>query len=307
MTPIIEVKNIKKRFKKQLVLDSVSIEVQPGSIYALLGANGAGKSTLLKIITGLLDSDQGNVLVNNLTVTKDLRQVQQLFSFSAQTSSVDDILTGYENLVLIAKLRHVAHPKQLALDLLAQFKLTDAAKKRVADYSGGMRRRLDLAMSLVGNPEILFLDEPTTGLDPSSRNDLWQTIRELKSQGKTIFLTTQYLEEADQLADKIGFLGEGKIIATGTPSEMKHLAGSEKLQLIFLTSEQLAQAQTLLTDFKVQLIDEVSINVELPDSMQSVLKILHLLSTNEIEPNTFQVTSPTLDDVFLKLTKGASL
>ncbi|MDV7720001.1 ATP-binding cassette domain-containing protein [Pediococcus ethanolidurans] len=305
MTPVIEVKNVKKSFKKQLVLDSVSIEVQPGSIYALLGANGAGKSTLLKIITGLLDSDQGNVLVNKLTVTKNLRQIQRLFSFSAQTSSVDDILTGYENLVLIAKLRHVANPKQLALDLLTQFKLTDAANKRVADYSGGMRRRLDLAMSLVGNPEILFLDEPTTGLDPSSRNDLWQTIRDLKSQGKTIFLTTQYLEEADQLADKIGFLSEGKIIATGTPSEMKHLAGSEKLQLSFLTSEQLVRAQTLITDFTVQPIGEVSINVELPDSMQSVLKILHLLSTNEIEPNTFQVTSPTLDDVFLKLTKGA--
>ncbi|WP_427910807.1 ATP-binding cassette domain-containing protein [Pediococcus parvulus] len=305
MTPIITVDNVQKSFKKQLVLDNITLEVQPGNIYALLGANGAGKSTLLKIITGLLNSDQGTVRVNDFDVNKQLRQIQRLFSFSAQTSSVDDILTGYENLALIAKLRHVANPNQTATDLLAQFKLTEAAKKRVADYSGGMRRRLDLAMSLVGNPEILFLDEPTTGLDPSSRNDLWQTIRDLKAQGKTIFLTTQYLEEADQLADQVGFLRDGKIIATGTPQEMKHLAGPEKLTLTFLTSGQLAQVLPLLHDFAVQTLDDVSISVELPESISTVLEILNRLTVHKLKPTTFQVTTPSLDDVFLKLTKGA--
>ncbi|MDV7693986.1 ABC transporter ATP-binding protein [Pediococcus parvulus] len=305
MTPIITVDNVQKSFKKQLVLDNITLEVQPGNIYALLGDNGAGKSTLLKIITGLLNSDQGTVRVNDFDVNKQLRQIQRLFSFSAQTSSVDDILTGYENLALIAKLRHVANPNQTATDLLAQFKLTEAAKKRVADYSGGMRRRLDLAMSLVGNPEILFLDEPTTGLDPSSRNDLWQTIRDLKAQGKTIFLTTQYLEEADQLADQVGFLRDGKIIATGTPQEMKHLAGPEKLTLTFLTSDQLAQVLPLLHDFAVQTLDDVSISVELPESISTVLEILNRLTVHKLKPTTFQVTTPSLDDVFLKLTKGA--
>jgi len=297
---MIKVANIQKSFKKQPILRDVSLTVSSGSIYALLGANGAGKSTLLKIIPGLLSSDHGVVSINGLSVDEHLHQIQTLFSFSGQTSSVDDILTGYENLVLIAKLRHIAHPKQVAIDLLTRFKLTEAAKKRAADYSGGMRRRLDLAMSLVGDPQIIFLDEPTTGLDPSSRDDLWQMIRELKAQGKTIFLTTQYLEEADQ----IGFLGNGRIIATGTPQEMKRLAGPEKLELTF-TADKLALVLNLLTDFTIQKIDEISIDVELSNHITSVLDILKILSTNHLDPVSFQIISPTLDDVFLELTKEA--
>lgn len=214
-------------------------------------------------------------------------------------------MTGSENLVLIAKLRHIKQPQQVANDLLAQFKLTAAANKRVADYSGGMRRRLDLAMSLVGDPEILFLDEPTTGLDPASRNDLWQAIRGLKQQGKTIFLTTQYLEEADQLANEIGFLGQGTIIATGTPAEMKHLAGPEKMLLTFVTPDKLQLALPLLKNFQPQTTDEVTMTVVLPNSVTTALEVLSLLTKNDLQPTNFQVTAPTLDDVFLQLTKEA--
>lgn len=305
MPKIITIERIQKQFKEQKVLTGVSLDVTRGSIYALLGANGSGKSTLLKIITGLLDADAGAVTVNQLDVKTDLRKIQRLFSFSAQNSTVDDVLTGSENLVLIAKLRHIKQPQQVANDLLAQFKLTAAANKRVADYSGGMRRRLDLAMSLVGDPEILFLDEPTTGLDPASRNDLWQAIRGLKQQGKTIFLTTQYLEEADQLADEIGFLGQGTIIATGTPAEMKHLAGPEKMLLTFVTPDKLQLALPLLKNFQPQTTDEVTMTVVLPDSVTTALEVLSLLTKNDLQPTNFQVTAPTLDDVFLQLTKEA--
>ncbi|MFD0896395.1 ABC transporter ATP-binding protein [Loigolactobacillus binensis] len=305
MPKIITIDRIQKQFKEQKVLTGVSLDVTRGSIYALLGANGSGKSTLLKIITGLLDADAGAVTVNQLDVKKDLRKIQRLFSFSAQNSTVDDVLTGSENLVLIAKLRHIKQPQQVANDLLAQFKLTAAANKRVADYSGGMRRRLDLAMSLVGDPEILFLDEPTTGLDPASRNDLWQAIRGLKQQGKTIFLTTQYLEEADQLADEIGFLGQGTIIASGTPAEMKHLAGPEKMTLVFTTPTEVNRAVPVLQAFRPQTLDEVTLTVVLTKSVTTSLQILSLLTKNDLQPVSFQVTAPTLDDVFLQLNKEA--
>ncbi len=228
---VLEIKNVKKSFKGNEVLRDVNITVKPGSIFALLGANGAGKSTLLKIVTGLLNSDGGKVIIKDINVADNPTAAQKLFSFSSQNTTVDGILTGYENLHLIAKLRHEHNPRKVAESLLNKFDLTEAKDKAVSHYSVGMRRRLDLAMSLVGNPEIIFLDEPTTGLDPQSRQDLWNTMKEMKSQGKTIFLTTQYLEEADYLADQIGFLGEGKIVPIGTPDEMKRIAGADKLLL----------------------------------------------------------------------------
>lgn len=305
MSTMIEIKQIKKRFKNQSVLKDVTLNVETGSIYALLGANGAGKTTLLKIITGLLKPDSGTVAIAGHEVNKQTRAVQQLFSYSAQASTVDEVLTGLENLTLIAKLRHVKQPKQTALSLLAEFHLTDAANKRVADYSGGMRRRLDLAMSLVGNPQIIFLDEPTTGLDPVSRNDLWDTIRRLKQLGKTIFLTTQYLDEADLLADQIGFLRDGQIIESGTPAAMKRLAGPEKLQLTFIDEQIMQQAISHLSDYETQSIDAVSFTVELPDTVQTVMTILTRLQDAGVKPTSFQVTAPTLDDVFMQLSKGA--
>lgn len=303
MTNIIEVANIQKRFKTKTVLTDVTLSVETGTIYALLGANGSGKTTLLKIITGLLDQDNGTVSISHLEVRQHQQKIQRLFSYSAQASTVDDVLTGHENLKLIAKLRHVSNPNQIAVDLLNEFKPSAAANKRVATYSGGMRRRLDLAMSLVGDPEILFLDEPTTGLDPLSRNDLWETIRKLKKAGKTIFLTTQYLEEADLLADQIGFLKDGRIIETGTPAEMKQLAGPEKLILTFETEQLLHQATSQLVGFDLSPINDVSLSVKLPDTVQTVMDILSILQNAALKPVSFEVTAPTLDDVFMQLTK----
>ncbi len=303
MMPIIDIQNIKKSFKKQTVLEDVSIQVEAGSIYTLLGANGAGKSTLLKIMTGLLNSDGGQVEIDQLSVDKDPREAQKVFSYNAQHASVDEVLSGLENLILIGKLRHVSNPKKVALSLLEQFGLLDAKDKIVSTYSGGMKRRLDLAMSLVGDAKILFLDEPTTGLDPSSRLDLWKVIRNLQNSGKTIFLTTQYLEEADQLADTIGFLKDGKIIATGTPKEMKRLAGENRLHLTF-SPEDLKQAKEVLIDFQPKVLAPELISIELTEEMTTILNILKVLNDHQLEPTDFETIRPTLDDVFVTLTKG---
>lgn len=300
---IIDIREVKKSFKKQAVLKQVTVQVEAGKIYALLGANGAGKSTLLRIITGLLASDGGEVTIKNLSVQKNTKAVQRLFSYNAQQASVDEVLTGYENLLLIGKLRHVKQPKEVALSLLEQFGLSDSKDKSVSAYSGGMKRRLDLAMSLVGDAEILFLDEPTTGLDPSSRFDLWEVIENLKNNGKTIFLTTQYLEEADKLADTIGFLKDGEIIATGTPKEMKRLAGENSLQLTF-DPKDIAKAKEVLADFKPKEINDVLLSVELVEEIKTTLDILKRLSMNQLEPIDFETIRPTLDDVFIALTKG---
>ncbi|PZF91376.1 ABC transporter ATP-binding protein [Listeria ivanovii] len=300
---IIDIQQVKKSFKKQEVLKQVTIQVETGEIYALLGANGAGKSTLLKIVTGLLSSDGGEVTIKNFSVQKNTKAVQRLFSYNAQQASVDEVLTGYENLLLIGKLRHVKRPKEVANSLLEQFGLTDSKDKRVSAYSGGMKRRLDLAMSLVGDAEILFLDEPTTGLDPSSRFELWEVIEKLKNNGKTIFLTTQYLEEADKLADSIGFLKNGEIIATGTPKEMKRLAGENSLQLTF-DPKDITQAKEILAEFDPKQLSDVLLSVELVEEIKTTLEILKKLSLNQLEPLDFETIRPTLDDVFIALTKG---
>ncbi|WP_137597839.1 ABC transporter ATP-binding protein [Paucilactobacillus kaifaensis] len=301
----IVVNGVNKSFKNHHVLAGVDLTVSSGSIYALLGANGSGKSTLLKIITGLHDMDTGEVTVNGLELTRNLRQIRQTFSLNSQTSTTDGVLTGFENLQLIAKLRHLPDPTKVADDLLNQFDLTDARDRRVAAYSGGMQRRLDIAMSLVGEPEILFLDEPTTGLDPKSRNDLWEVILDLKRRGKTIFLTTQYLEEADQLADQIGFLQNGHIVATGTPSEMKKLGGHSRLQLILPNTDAIESAVKLLSDFDISEQEDGSLMVNLDAGVSTSLKVLTLLSTHNIPLSSFQVLAPTLDDTFMQLIKGA--
>ncbi len=301
---VLEIENVKKSFKGNEVLTDVNIIVKQGSIYALLGANGAGKSTLLKIVTGLLNGDGGKVTINNVNVADNPMAAQKLFSFSSQNTTVDGVLTGYENLKLIAKLRHERNPRKVAESLLEKFHLTEARDKGVSNYSGGMRRRLDLAMSLVGNPEIIFLDEPTTGLDPKSRQDLWDTIKEMKSQGKTIFLTTQYLEEADYLADQIGFLREGKIVASGTPDEMKRIAGADKLLLIFNRNQDTKIALKLLESYSPEEKDDCEISIDLTDDITTTLNVLNTLTTEKIELKTFKMISPTLDDVFITLTKG---
>ena len=217
----IQVEDLQKSYKKLDVLKGVSFSVEQGSIFALLGSNGAGKTTIVKILTTLLKQDGGTAIVNGFDVMSKPDHVRQSFSLTGQFAAVDDILTGQENMIMIARLRHLKQPRQVADELLTRLGLTDAANRRVSTYSGGMRRRLDLAMSLVGTPPILFLDEPTNGLDPEARIEVWKMVKELADGGTTVFLTTQYLDEAEQLADHIAILHEGKIIASGTLLELK--------------------------------------------------------------------------------------
>lgn len=228
----IQVKGLQKSYKSLHVLKGVDFEVEKGSIFALLGSNGAGKTTVIKILTTLIKQDSGTVTVNNFDVVAKPDDVRQSISLTGQFAAVDEILTGRENLIMIAKLRHLKNPSPVADDLLNRFGLTDAADRRVSTYSGGMRRRLDIAMSLVGKPQLIFLDEPTTGLDPEARLEVWETVKELAANGTTVFLTTQYLDEAEQLADRIAILHEGRIIANDTLADLKKLFPPAKLEYI---------------------------------------------------------------------------
>ncbi|MCC3372529.1 ABC transporter ATP-binding protein [Cohnella sp. REN36] len=228
----IQVKGLHKSYKQLPVLKGVDFEVEKGSIFALLGSNGAGKTTIVKILTTLLKHDDGVATVGGFDVASKPDHVRQSISLTGQFAAVDEILTGRENLILIAKLRHLKNPRQVADDMLKRFGLTDAADRKASTYSGGMRRRLDIALSLVGNPQIIFLDEPTTGLDPEARIEVWKTVKELADGGTTIFLTTQYLDEAEQLADRIAILHEGRIIANGTLSELKKLFPQAKVEYV---------------------------------------------------------------------------
>ena len=232
MEKAIEVKGLRKSFKDTEVLKGVDFEVEKGSIFALLGSNGAGKTTIVNILATLLKQDSGTAVVNGFDVATKPNNVRQSISLTGQFAAVDGILTGRENLVLIAKLRSISDPAQVADSLLERFGLHDAANRRVGTYSGGMTRRLDIAMSLVGTPPVIFLDEPTTGLDPEGRLEVWKTVKQLADSGVTILLTTQHLEEAEQLANKIAILHDGKIIANGTLDELKKLFPPAKVEYI---------------------------------------------------------------------------
>jgi len=228
----IQVNGLQKSYKQLHVLKGVDFEVKKGSIFALLGSNGAGKTTIVKILTTLLQQDGGTASVNGFDVAAKPDDVRQSISLTGQFAAVDEILTGRENLIMIAKLRHLKNPSPVADDLLKRFGLTDAADRRVSTYSGGMRRRLDIAMSLVGKPQLIFLEEPTTGLDPEARIEVWKTVKELAANGTTVFLTTQYLDEAEQLADRIAILHEGRIIANDTLADLKKLFPPAKVEYI---------------------------------------------------------------------------
>jgi ABC-2 type transport system ATP-binding protein len=228
----IQVNGLQKSYEKLHVLKGVDLEVKKGSIFALLGSNGAGKTTIIKILTTLLKQDSGTAAVNGFDVAAKPDDVRQSISLTGQFAAVDEILTGRENLIMIARLRHIKNLHQIADDLLNRFGLTDAADRAVSTYSGGMRRRLDIAMSLVGKPQLIFLDEPTTGLDPEARLEVWKIVKELAANGTTVFLTTQYLDEAEQLADRIAILHEGRIIANGTLADLKKLFPPAKVEYI---------------------------------------------------------------------------
>lgn len=230
--PAIRVQGMEKSYKDLHVLRGVDFDVAPGTIFALLGSNGAGKTTVVNILSTLLKADAGTASVNGFDVATQAAEVRESISLTGQFAAVDEILSGRENLVLVARLRHLKDPRTIADDLLDRFSLTDAAARKVATYSGGMRRRLDIAMSLIGTPPLIFLDEPTTGLDPQARIEVWQAVKELAGRGTTVLLTTQYLDEAEQLADRIAILHEGRIIVNGTLTELKQLLPPSKVEYV---------------------------------------------------------------------------
>ncbi|HVK28562.1 MAG TPA: ATP-binding cassette domain-containing protein [Nocardioides sp.] len=230
--PAIRVADLRKSYDDQVVLDGVDLTVPAGSVYALLGSNGAGKTTTVRILATLLRADGGTATIAGHDVAAAPVKVRESISLTGQFAAVDEILTGRENLVLVARLRHLGHPGTIADELLRKFDLVDAGGKRVATYSGGMRRRLDIAKSLIGRPPVVFLDEPTTGLDPQARLEVWRTVRELADGGTTVLLTTQYLEEAEQLADRIGILHRGRVIVEGTLADLKALMPPAEVQYV---------------------------------------------------------------------------
>jgi ABC-2 type transport system ATP-binding protein len=230
--PAIHVRGLEKSFKQLKVLRGVDLDVARGSIFALLGSNGAGKTTMVKILSTLLRADTGTVRVNGFDVATQAADVRESISLTGQFAAVDEILSGRENLVLVARLRHLKDAGAIADDLLRRFSLTEAGARRAATYSGGMRRRLDIAMSLIGNPPVIFLDEPTAGLDPEARVEVWQAVKELAAGGTTVLLTTQYLDEAEQLADRIAILHRGRIIVDGTLAELKRLLPPAKVEYV---------------------------------------------------------------------------
>jgi ABC-2 type transport system ATP-binding protein len=230
--PAIQVQGLQKSYRELRVLRGVDFEVARGSIFALLGSNGAGKTTVVKILSTLLKADAGTARVNGFDVAAQGAGVRESISLTGQFAAVDEILSGRENLVLVARLRHLKDPGAIADDLLRRFSLTDAGARRAATYSGGMRRRLDIAMSLIGNPPVIFLDEPTAGLDPEARIEVWQAVRELAEGGTTVLLTTQYLDEAEQLADRIAILHHGRIIVNGTLTELKQLLPPARVEYV---------------------------------------------------------------------------
>jgi ABC-2 type transport system ATP-binding protein len=306
----IAVDRLRKSYKKVDVLKDVSFQVEKASIFALLGSNGAGKTTTINILTTLIKADGGTATVDDIDVAEHPDKVRQRISLTGQFAAVDNRLTARENLKLIGDLRHIKGSGQTATELLAKFNLADAADRSVQTFSGGMRRRLDIAMSLIGHPSVIFLDEPTTGLDPEARNDMWQTVRALAQGGATVFLTTQYLEEADQLADKIAVLHQGKIVANGTASELKKLVSGTRIDFIFASETQRNAAEALLAkQYQVAASDTVTLRVSTDGSSSQVAQLFVDLRDSNIELPEFSQKTPTLEDVFLKLvgtTKGGN-
>ena len=303
MTSAIQLEGLSKSFGDTLVLDALDLDVAPSGVFALLGPNGAGKTTTVHILSTLLRPDAGVARVGGHDVVASPEAVRALIGVTGQFSAVDNLLTGEENLRLMADLRHLGRQegKRRTAELLERFDLTDAARKPLATYSGGMRRRLDLAMTLVSRPEIVFLDEPTTGLDPRSRAEMWDIVRELVAAGTTILLTTQYLEEADELADRIAVLDRGTIVADGTPSELKRLIPGGRIQLEFEDARALEDAASALPDATR---DDAALTLDVPSDGQfaSIRIVMDHLEARQVEPRNLTIHTPDLDDVFLALT-----
>jgi ABC-2 type transport system ATP-binding protein len=300
-TNAIEVRGLQKGYKEVPVLDDVSFSVGRGTVFALLGANGSGKTTTINILTTLIKADGGTASVAGFDVATEPAEVREHISVTGQFAAVDYVLTARENLVLMGELRHVANPQESAAELLDKFDLNEAADRRLLTFSGGMRRRLDIAMSLVGDAPIVFFDEPTTGLDPKGRNDMWETIRELAEKGVTVFLTTQYLEEADRLADEIAILHGGRIVADGSPDELKTTLPAGIVELEFVEQEHLAAVQRALDGHHNVTRVDSKLVVATTGSVDEMADMFVRLRDTGIEPSRFTKQSPTLDEVFFKI------
>ncbi|MET7748697.1 ATP-binding cassette domain-containing protein [Micromonospora sp. NPDC005367] len=294
---------LRKAYKDKVVLDGIDLDVAEGTIFSLLGPNGAGKTTTVNVLTTLTKADGGTVRVAGHDVATETRAVRAAIGVTGQFAAVDELLTGQENLQLMADLKRLGagEGKRVVTDLLERFDLTESARKMASTYSGGMRRKLDLAMTLVGGPRVIFLDEPTTGLDPRSRRTMWDIIRQLVAEGVTIFLTTQYLEEADRLADRIAVLDQGRLVAQGTPAELKRQIPGGHVRLRFAGGLELDAAARILPD-STRDDEDLILRVPSDGGASSLRALLARLDELSIEVEEFSVHTPDLDDVFLALT-----
>ena len=304
--PAIRATGLRKSFGTHLVLDGIDLEVAEGTVFALLGPNGAGKTTVVRILSTLLVPDDGLVEVAGADLARDPDAVRAAIGVTGQFSAIDKFLTGEENLVLMADLRHLGSQegRRLAAELLERFDLVEAARTVVSTWSGGMQRRLDLAMTLVGDPRIIFLDEPTAGLDPRSRRTMWAVIRELVDGGVTILLTTQYLEEADRLADRIAVLDQGRLVAEGSPAELKRLVPGGHVRLEFADGARLERAERAFVG-STREAESLALRVPSDGGVGSLRGVLDTLDRASIEVDALEIRTPDLDDVFLSLTGHA--
>ncbi len=304
---IISIKNLHKSYGKIPVLKGIDIAIRKGTIFCLLGSNGAGKTTMVKILSTLTSADAGDISICGYDLKKQPKQVRKSISMTGQYAAVDEMLTGRENMHMIGNLFHAKHVKSRTQELLAAFDLSDAADRSASTYSGGMRRKLDIAMSLLGNPKVLFLDEPTTGLDPQNRLAMWKEIRRLKRDGVTVFLTTQYLEEAEQLSDYIVILNDGHIAASGTVHELKSLLPGSSVTLSFERQEY-ERAVSLLKDMQTAMNEESrTITVLTGGSVSEITELLIMIKNAGIQIRSFTQKEPSLEDVFLSQINGKGL
>ena len=306
-TSAIAASGLRKAFGDKTVLDGIDLDVRAGTVFSLLGPNGAGKTTTVNVLTTLIKADSGTARVAGHDIATEADAVRAVIGVTGQFAAVDDLLTGQENLQLMADLHHLraAEGKRVVASLLERFDLAESAQKMAATYSGGMRRKLDLAMTLVTRPQIIFLDEPTAGLDPRSRRTLWDIVRELVADGVTVFLTTQYLEEADQLADRIAVLDQGHLVAEGTPDELKRQVPGSHVRLRFSDVVTLNAAARILNDSTA---GDEALTLQAPNDggVKSLRALLNRLDEHSIDVEEFSVHTPDLDDVFLALTGHAS-
>jgi ABC-2 type transport system ATP-binding protein len=303
-TSVIAVSGLRKTFGDKVVLEGIDLDVAAGSVFSLLGPNGAGKTTTVNILTTLMKADAGTVRVAGHDVAAGAREVRAAIGVTGQFAAVDELLSGRENLRLMADLKRVRPSDRLITQLLERFDLVESAQKLVSTYSGGMRRKLDLAMTLVGNPRIIFLDEPTTGLDPRSRRTTWEIVRELVADGTTVFLTTQYLEEADQLADRIAVLNQGRLVAQGTPGELKRQVPGSHVRLRFTDVRELDAAARVLAG-STRDDEDLTLRVPGDGGVKSLRALLSQLDGHSLDAEELSVHTPDLDDVFLALTGHA--